>query len=184
MVYTMRCLESSLRKNFNAKEERQMSQLLNICVLQTCIKEAYGTELLEIKVTSEAQSVTTLSGYWCKVGKLNEGKKDKAVSSTTEEHAQTSQLALNTAVMDVLQIQKYQWEEENLWLSRKGKQWKTKLLSIRGECQKKALQKLLPKSKLIQVFYKQDFFVVPHFSKLNIYKIHVDTALHSNFQYL
>lgn len=106
-----------------------------------------------------------------------------AVSSTIEEHPQTSQLALNTAVMDVLQTQKYQWDEENLWLS-KEKQWKTKLWSIWGECQKKALQKLLQKSKLIQVFYKQDLIVVPHFSKLNIHKIGVETALHSNFQHL
>lgn len=161
-----------------------MSKLLNICAVQTHVREAYGTELPKIKVTSEVQSVATSSGYWCKVGKLNEGKKDMAASNPTEKHPQTPQLALNTAVMDVLQIQKHQWVEENLLLSRKGKYWRTTLWSIWGECQKKALQKLLPKSKLIQVFHKQDSIMIPHFNKLNIDKICIDTPLQSKFQYL
>lgn len=49
---------------------------------------------------------------------------------------------------------------------------------------KKALQKLLPKPKLIQVFHKQDSIMIPHFNKLNIDKICIDTPLQSKFQYL
>lgn len=55
MVCIIQSLESSLRKNFIPKEERQMSQLPSICAMRTCVKEAYGTELLKIKVTSEAK---------------------------------------------------------------------------------------------------------------------------------
>lgn len=58
-----------------------MSQLLNICPMQACAKEAYGNKLPEIKVTTEVKSVATLSSNWRNVGKFNEGKKDMAVSS-------------------------------------------------------------------------------------------------------
>lgn len=74
-----------LKEEFHCKRRKAMSQLLNICAMQTCAKEAYGNKLPEIKVTSEVKVLqlnqateATLSSH---VGKLNGGKKDKAVSS-------------------------------------------------------------------------------------------------------
>lgn len=40
-----------------------MSQHLSICATQTGAEEAYGKKVPEIKVTTEAKSVTTLSSY-------------------------------------------------------------------------------------------------------------------------
>lgn len=106
IVYIIPCLESSLRKNFIAKEDRQISHLPSICATQSHVKEAYRNELSEItvmlhqrhKVLQLYQATDAKRPNWIKIKKTwlfpvqlkNTFKNFTAVT-------------LNTSVTDVLQ---------------------------------------------------------------------------------
>lgn len=137
MLYAIQHSGSSLRKNFIAKEE-VMSQLLNVCHADLCQGSLW-------KQTAWDKSYNRSKKCCNFVKRLkqhrNAGWRQKRHGCFQwRERAQTSRLASNTAVMDVWQTQKTQWQEDHLWDSSKGKKMKSKVWSIWGECQKKAFK--------------------------------------------